>query len=141
MKLRRTGKCVLTFILAVIFSKLMINHLHPILFGSRNIVLTFARIQIQKTTVSWIPEKQSEVKQLQSFGAGTQIQNFDLYNNNNFIFLVKDMESFMSRKDEQYAERRKRILLYCSQVNNTLSKEVTFNRLLFNKDSGIMGYS
>ena len=60
---------------------------------------------------------------------------------NNFISLVKDMESFMSRKDEQYAERRKKVYLYCSQVNNTLSKEVTFNRLLFNKDSGIMGYS
>ena len=136
MKLRRTGKCVLTFILAVIFSKLIINHLYPILFGSRNIVLTFA--SIQKITLSWIPENQNEVKQLQSFGAGTQIQNFDLYNNNNFIFLVKDMESFMSRKNEQYEERRKRILLYCSQVNNTLSKEVTFNRLLFNKDSGII---
>ena len=45
----------------------------------------------------------------------------------------------MSRKDEQYEERRKIISLFCSQVNNTLSKEVTFNRLLFNKDAGIMG--
>ena len=45
----------------------------------------------------------------------------------------------MSRKDEQYEERRERILLYCSQANNSLSKEVTFNRMLFNKDAGIMG--
>ena len=49
------------------------------------------------------------------------------------------MESFMSIKEVQYEERRKRILSYCSKENNTLSRKVLSNHMMFNKDAGIMG--
>ena len=49
------------------------------------------------------------------------------------------MESFMSIKEVQYEERRKKILSYCSQENNTISREVLSNHMMFNKDAGIMG--
>ena len=49
------------------------------------------------------------------------------------------MESFMSIKEVQYEERRKKILSYCSQENNTISREVLSNHMMFNKDAGIKG--
>ena len=45
----------------------------------------------------------------------------------------------MSIKEVQYEERRKRILSYCNQENNTLSTKVLSNHMMFNKDAGIMG--
>ena len=45
----------------------------------------------------------------------------------------------MSIKEVQYEERRKKILSYCSQENNTISREVLSNHMMFNKDAGIMG--
>ena len=45
----------------------------------------------------------------------------------------------MSIKEVQYEERRNRILSYCSQENNTISRQVLSNHMMFNKDAGIMG--
>ena len=67
MKLIKSQR-VLTFILAVIFSTVIINIIYPMLFGNRHSVLTLASIQ---TTASRIPKGQSEIKKLQPLVAGT----------------------------------------------------------------------
>jgi len=110
------GQRVLTFILAVIISTVIMNLVYPMLFGNRDLVLSLASTQ---TTASRIPDGQSEIKKLQPLVA------------------VKDMESFMSIKEVQYDERRKRILSYCSKENNTLSRKVLSNHMMFNKDAGV----
>ena len=67
MKLIKSQR-VLTFILAVIFSTVIINIIYPMLFGNRHSVLTLASIQ---STASGIPVGQSEIKKLEPLVAGT----------------------------------------------------------------------
>ena len=67
MKLIKSQR-VLTFILAVIFSTVIINIIYPMLFGNRHSVLTLASIQ---TTASGIPVGQSEIKKLEPLVVGT----------------------------------------------------------------------
>ena len=73
MKLIKSQR-VLTFILAVIFSTVIINIIYPMLFGNRHSVLTLASIQ---TTASGIPVGQSEIKKLEPLVAGTLLMILD----------------------------------------------------------------